>query len=290
MGHDGKYSDADSCVGELDDEHVTGGGRGPKALDVGYLLNEDWSRSRRLGKRLRVAILLALLAGTPAWAQSPLAAEVATFFTRYHERLSRIDTIREELEQAINGHGDVDDLVALAQVCFIWGDVRATTTEQKLKAYDEGRMAAKRAVELDPKSAAAHFWYGTNTARWGQTKGVVRSLFLLPTVQEEIRTVLALDPRFTAVYALAGNVLYEVPPLLGGDLHKAEEMFRTGLEQDPKFTGMRVGLAKALIKQGRIVEARRELQAVLDEKNPRNMGDWIMKDTRVARVLLQSIP
>jgi tetratricopeptide (TPR) repeat protein len=242
----------------------------------------------RLSIRLLLGISV-LLAGTPSWARSPLAAEVGAFSTRYHERLSRIDTIREELERATDGDGDVDDLIALAQVCFIWGDVRATTSAQKLAAYDEGRAAARRAVELDPRNAAAHFWYGTNTARWGQTKGVVRSLFLLPTVQEEIQTVLNIDPKFTPVYALAGNVLYEVPPLLGGDLRKAEEMFRTGLEQDPKLTGMRVGLAKTLIKQGRIAEARKELEAVLDEKNPRNMGDWVMKDTKAARALLESL-
>lgn len=240
---------------------------------------------------LLVGLFLVLLTGAPSLARSPLAIEVSTFSTRYHERLSRIDTIREELERATNGHGhaDVEDLIALAQVCFIWGDVRATTTEQRLGAYDEGRMAARRAVELDPKSAAAHFWYGTNTARWGQTKGVVRSLFLLPTVQEEIRTVLGLDPKFTPAYALAGIVLYEVPPLLGGDLHKSEEMFRTGLVQDPSFTGIRVGLAKTLMKQGRIAEARHELEAVLDEKTPRNMAEWVMKDTREARTLLQSL-
>jgi tetratricopeptide (TPR) repeat protein len=264
-------------------------GHGSNSLGIGHPLNEHWSPVRRLTDRLLMGMLSVLLAGTPSWARSPLAAEVGTFSTRYHERLSRIDTIREELERATNGDGDVDDLIALAQVCFIWGDVRATTSAQKLEAYDEGRTAAKRAVELDPRNAAAHFWYGTNTARWGQTKGVVRSLFLLSTVQEEIQTVLGLDPKFTAVYALAGNVLYEVPPLLGGDLRKAEEMFRTGLEQDPKFTAMRVGLAKTLIKQGRIAEARQELQAVLDEKNPRNMGDWVMKDTKTARALLQSL-
>ncbi len=284
----GRSGDTDGPLEELDDR-ATEGARGSDALGLRHLLNEHWSHNRPLRKWRFVSMLLLLLAGTPSWARSPLATEVGTFSTRYHERLSRIDTIREELERATQNDGDIDDLVALAQVCFIWGDVRATTAELKLQAYDEGRNAAKRAVELDPKNAAAHFWYGTNTARWGQTKGVVRSLFLLPTVQEEIQTVLGLDPKFTAVYALAGNVLYEVPPLLGGDLRKAEEMFRTGLEQDPKFTGMRVGLAKTLIKQGRIAEARRELQAVLDEKNPRNMGDWVMKDIKAARALLQSL-
>jgi hypothetical protein len=30
-----------------------------------------------------------------------------------------------------------------------------------------GRLPS--AVELAPASAAAHFWYGANTGRWGQT-------------------------------------------------------------------------------------------------------------------------
>src|SRR2546430_6477417 len=45
---------------------------------------------------------------------------------------------------------------------------------------------------------------------------------------------------FRSVYALAGNVYYEVPGVFGGDLDRAERMFRRGLEQDPRFTGMRV--------------------------------------------------
>lgn len=66
-------------------------------------------------------------------------------------------------------------------------------------------------------------------------------------------------------------------------------MFRKGIELDPKHTGMRVGLAKTLIKKGRTPEARRELQAVLDEKEPRNPADWTLKDSRDARALLESI-
>lgn len=80
-----------------------------------------------------------------------------------------------------------------------------------------------------------------------------------------------------------------MPGLLGGDLGKAEEMFRKGLELDPRFTGMRVGLAKTLIKKKRIAEARRELEAVLVEKEPRNLADWTLKDSREARALLESI-
>ncbi len=235
------------------------------------------------------AAVLALLIVPPAWARSPLVDEVRASAARYHEDPSRIDTLRAGLTEAVKTDSSVDNLIALSQVCFIWGDIRATTPEEKLEAYEQGRQAAKRAVEMAPRSVPAHFWYGTNTGRWGQTKGVVRSLFLLPTVKQEIETVLELDPNFAPVYALAGNVYYEVPALLGGDLDRAEQMFRRGLTLAPKFTGMRVGLAKTLIKKGRVVEARKELQAVLDENAPQNLADWTMKDSRQARQLLESL-
>ena len=239
--------------------------------------------------RILGCLLCLAVSGPPAGARSPLVAEVNAFASRYHERLPRIDTVRDELRQVARNGADAEDLIAFAQVCFIWGDIRARTLPQKLEAYEEGRQAAKRAVEMQPGNAGAHFWYGTNTARWGETRGVVQSLFLLPVVRQEIQTVLALDPQYTPVYALAGNVLYAVPPLMGGDLRQAEEMFRQGLAQDPHFTGIRIGLAKTLIKTGRSAEARNELQAVLDEKTPRNMGEWVMKDTKDARELLQGL-
>jgi len=244
---------------------------------------------------LAAAVVIALGAVTasgqspPPRSQSHLVAEVNAWQARYHENPPRIDQMRTALAEAAKTDPQVDTLIALAKVCFIFGDVRAKNPEEKLEAYEQGREAAKRAVELAPNNAQAHFWYGTNTARWGQTKGVMRSLFLLPTVRQEIKTVLELDPKFPPAYSLAGNVYIEVPGLLGGDLDKGEEMFRKGLELDPRFTSARVGLARTLIKKSRLPEARRELEAVLDEKAPTNLADWTMKDSRRARELLESI-
>jgi tetratricopeptide (TPR) repeat protein len=183
----------------------------------------------------------------------------------------------------------LDNFLALAQISYMWGDVRAKTPEEKLEAYDRGRQAARRAVELAPRNALAHFWHATNAGRWGQTKGVMRSLFLVPTVKEGMRTALDLDPKLVGAYSLAGSVYAEVPGLFGGDLDKSEEMFRKGLELDPRYTGLRVGLAKTLIKKKRFDEARRELRAVLDEKAPRNPADWTVKDSRQAREILDAI-
>jgi tetratricopeptide (TPR) repeat protein len=236
-----------------------------------------------------IGMLFLCLTPPAAWAQSSLVAEVETVATAYHQDPAKLDGLRAALEQTLTTDSPLAHLVALARVSFIWGDVRAATREQKLTAYDRGRQVAKRVIELEPRHVEGHFWHALNTGRWGQIKGVVRSLFLLPTIQEEIDIILQLDPKFTPVYALAGNVYYEVPGLLGGDLKKAEEMFRTGLAQDPHFTAMRVGLGKTLIKLGRHAEAQRELQAVLDATTPSNPADWALRDTKEARESLTSL-
>jgi tetratricopeptide (TPR) repeat protein len=237
-----------------------------------------------------VLALVALLATAgAARAQSPLVAELQAFATRYHEDPSRLDRLYQGLSEAVRTDSHLDNLLALAEICFIWGDVRAATREHKLEAYDRGRQAAQRAVELAPLNARAHLWLGSLAGRWGQTKGIMRSLFLLPTVREAMERALELDPRLVPAYSLAGQVLAEVPRLLGGDLERSETLLRRGLALDPRFTSLRVALARTLIKRGREDEARRQLRAVLGEKTPTNPATWTMKDSREAREILAGL-
>jgi tetratricopeptide (TPR) repeat protein len=244
---------------------------------------------------IRVLLALALGVAGPvagaavAHARSPLVGQLNVVATRYHEDPTRLDTLREGLEQAVRDDPDASNFTALSRVSFIWGDLRAKSEEEKLAAYERGRASGRRAIELEPQAFLGHLWYAINTARWGQTKGVARSLFLLPTVRDEIRILLELAPDVAAVHALAGNVDYEVPGPLGGDIDRAEAAFRKGLQLDPGFTDIRVGLAKVLIKKNQAAEARRELQAVLEEKDPSNLADWTVKDVPDARRLLESI-
>jgi len=240
----------------------------------------------------RAAVLLLVaslvLAPSTALGQSPVESARA-LVARYHEDPSLIDRARDLLEAALARDRQVDTMVMLAYVHFLYGDVRATTTEDKLAAYDRGREVAKRAVELAPKNPEAHAWYGINAGRWGLTKGVMRSLFLLPTVRQEADTTLELDPKNLRALALSGNVFLEVPGLFGGDRVKAEQQFRKALEIDPHFTVARVDLARVLIAGARYAEARQELQRVVDERAPNNIADWTAKDLPRARQLIESL-
>jgi predicted Zn-dependent protease len=190
------------------------------------------------------------------------------------------------MEKFVKTDSRVEGMILLSRISFMWGDVRAKDDEDKLAAYDRGRQLGKRAVELAPKNPEAHFWYAANTGRWGTTKGVFRSLFLLPALREEVGALLTLAPDDPATLGLAGNVELAIP---WGDLDKGEEYFRKGLKIDPHHTAVRVDFARLLIKRGRYGEARKELQRVLNEKEPRFLADWTVKHTRRARELLDSI-
>jgi len=238
--------------------------------------------------RLMAAALLSLAAATAAVAQTPAEAALA-LVARYHEEPTAIDRARALLEAALAKDRQVDTMIMLSYVHFLWGDTRAKTEDDKLGAYDQGRQLGERAVELAPKNAEAHVWYAINTGRYGQTKGIMRSLFLLPTVQREIDTILSLDPKNVRAHSLAGNVYMEVPRIAGGDRARAEEHFKKGLAIDPRFTVLRVDLARLYIATGRYPEARQELTRVLEERAPRIVADWTVKDAPRARTLLESI-
>jgi tetratricopeptide (TPR) repeat protein len=241
-------------------------------------------------RRPWLGLALLVLAALPSAARGQTPVESArALVARYHEDPTAIDRARDLLEAALARDRRVETMVMLSYVHFLVGDVRATTTEAKLAAYDRGRELGRRAVELAPRDPEAHVWYGINTGRWGLTKGVMRSLFLLPTVREQVEATLALDPRNVRALALSGNVYLEVPGLFGGDKDKAEQQFRKALEINPRFTVARVDLARVLIARGRHDEARRELQQVIDEQAPSSIADWTVKDRPRARQLLESL-
>src|SRR5215470_1895636 len=100
-----------------------------------------------------LAVAMGLFASVVVAAEPSLTARVEFAATRYHEHPTALDGLYQELTRAAEGARRVDVLVALARVAFVWGDARATTTDQKLAAYDRGQGAARRALELDGGSA-----------------------------------------------------------------------------------------------------------------------------------------
>ena len=247
------------------------------------------SRARRFLRSSPWAVAVLVLVAWAPVAADPVVDEAGRLLATYHEDLARLDRARDVLEDALKRERRPERMTLLARVYFQIGELRATTTDEKLAAYDRGRELGGRAVELAPKSEDAHFWYMVNTGRWGQTKGIMRSLFLLPTVRDTIETLLALNPRSARTHGAAASIQFELPRVAGGNRDRAVEHWRRAFELDPHYTAPKVEYARFLIDERRFEEARRELTAVLDEKQPTIPADWAAKDVPRARTLLDTI-
>jgi len=239
-----------------------------------------------------VACLAAVLAGAPiASAQSPVE-QARALLSNYREDLSRIDRARDLLESTVgrDGAADARSLVLLSRAWYLYAENRAETEEARLAAYEKGRSAAERAIARAPDDPEAHLWYAINLGSWAQVKGLLRSLLTLQTIRREVDTVLRLAPDNVDAHIMAGSLNREIPAIMGGDKAKAEEHYKTAKRLAPHRSGGRIELAKLYINQGRVAEARQELQGVLDETAPDDRSRWELVEVPKAREMLRSLP
>ncbi|MBM4441723.1 MAG: tetratricopeptide repeat protein [Candidatus Rokubacteria bacterium] len=238
----------------------------------------------------RIALLIAFLVAplTAPAAASSLIDQVQLAATSYHEHPARIDAVRAALDAKLAAGEDVPHLVAAARASFLWGQVRATTAADKLAAFERGRELADKARTLAPRDPGAHFWFAVNSGKWAEARGAWRALTTLRMLRHEVELTLELDPAYIDGYAFLGAMYRRLPWLLGGDHAKAETMYRKGLELDPSYTGLRLGLAKVLLATDRREAARVELRRVVAEKSPRNRAEWTLEQAPEAKKLLET--
>jgi superkiller protein 3 len=109
-------------------------------------------------------------------------------------------------------------------------------------ASDEGTVAARKAVELEPSFAEAYYTLGELLAMGSKDrKGAI----------EAFRTAIKLKPDFFKAYDQLGMHLEG-----DKDLKGAEELYITALALDPQKMACRFDLGRLLVKQGRLTEAR----------------------------------
>ena len=243
---------------------------------------------RALGMAAGLAVVLAV---PPAGsAQPPPAEQARALLGSYREDITRIDRARDLLEAAVARDAtDVRALVLLSRAWYLYAENRTETEEARLAAYEKGRGAAERAIARAPNDPDAHLWLAINLGSWAQVKGLFRSLITLNTIRREVDTVLRLDPNNVDAHIMAGSLNREIPAILGGDKAKAEEHFKTAKRLAPHRSGGRIELAKLYINQGRIPEARQELQGVLDEPAPEDRSRWQLVEVPRAREMLRSL-
>ncbi|MFO7638044.1 MAG: TRAP transporter TatT component family protein [bacterium] len=232
---------------------------------------------------LLVLVLAAVGLGSPV---DQLCDRAEWLLFNRHEGSGRLDSARSMLARG-------RALEPAHERClYLWSRIHiqlgddAREKGRKLTLYGRAQAVADTLRTLNDSNPLGHMWWGVAQGRIGQTRGVLNSLFMVPSLKAAFNRALELDPGHTTAYDALGVLYYELPGFVGGDLAKSEQYLRRGLELDPNYTVIRLDLAKTLIKRKRAAEARAELERLLATENPSFPADFALDDRPEALELL----
>lgn len=235
----------------------------------------------------------------PAAGNAEPSAAALEAFARGEKLLMDDDNTRANLEAAVAAYDDalkaglppqraavVHSQKAMAYLRL--GDLEPKD-DRKLDIYKKGQAEAEKGIKLDPACAECHYQRGGNLGRWGQTRGVMRSLFILGDVKGAFKTALKHNPQHIDSMLALGLVDQKVPGFAGGSGSRAEAAFRAVLKKSPNHTRAMLDLAELLEEDDREEEAATWARKALDEKSPALPGEWRKFDRARAEKFLKKL-
>jgi tetratricopeptide (TPR) repeat protein len=134
---------------------------------------------------------------------------------------------------------------------------RAKDREERLAHFEKSQELAEQAVTLDDRLAAAHFALFCSLGEQMRIDGetIFSSFFTFPRVMRALDRTLELDPSHLDALSSKGTLLVRLPPILGGDAVKGEQMLQQVLQRDQKAVNARLILAQLYAERGNHAEA-----------------------------------
>jgi tetratricopeptide (TPR) repeat protein len=183
-----------------------------------------------------------------------------------------VGEVREKLERQVaallQAKVDVstnhEKLLELSSLYLDLGYGVYAEPSRKLAAFQEGARLAKKAIEIQEGAAKAHFLYAANLGSASELEGGLSSVLIIQALKRHAHRAWELDKTSAPVHHMLGRLYEELPWFLGGDQEAAGEHFQKAAELDIRYAPAHLDLAKWLIKKEMVVEAKRELQSVLE--------------------------
>ncbi len=217
-----------------------------------------------------VAVAIYVLFTVPAFAQDTPAGALAQARSAYEQRSDAASAKNafELFQQAAKADAaSVEARWEGARAAYFYGTyARADAPDrEKMAIFDTGIDLAKQAVALAPKSVEAHFWLGVLYGVYGEAKGVLKSLSLVPSIKLEMQTCLESDPSVEGYGPdrVLGRMYYKLPWFKGGDNKKSIAHLEKSLAGAPTDALTKLYLAETYKSEGMKAKAVEELKAII---------------------------
>ncbi|MCL6614770.1 MAG: tetratricopeptide repeat protein, partial [Firmicutes bacterium] len=117
--------------------------------------------------------------------------------------LAAVEILAEALEKE---PGDYEILWRLARCYWFLGDRAAG--KDRLAYFEKGRAFAEKATKANDAGIDGHYWHAALIGCVGQERGILNSLFMIPSIRRELERCLELDPRHAEAHDVMGQLLW----------------------------------------------------------------------------------
>lgn len=161
--------------------------------------------------------------------------------------------------------GNVEARWKLGRILY-WIGCHEKSSSKQAEIFEKGIRYCQEAIKADAKCVPCHFWLGVSYGKFGEAKGVMQSLGLVPHMQEALKKVKSLDEKYEwgGADRVLGRLFFKLPSIKGGDNNKAIEHLRKAVALGPKHLMNHRFLAEVLMAEGKKDEAKELLKKIIE--------------------------
>lgn len=185
----------------------------------------------------RIAILsaaLVFIGMAPAFADITAGLAEADELIDLEDYNGAMSALEGLLPQAGSNAERAEVYWRMATATLIRGDQsgdNGASEDQLLSIYEEGEGYADQAIASDPTNPLGYYWKSANIGRWGQTKGVLNSLFRADDMRDLLAQAISFDPNHADSYYVLGQLYARVPGVVSfGDVDYAVSLARRSVD------------------------------------------------------------
>jgi tetratricopeptide (TPR) repeat protein len=247
-------------------------------------------KERTMKAKIFFLLIVFLGSAFPLFSQS--AEELIAQGDELYNEMKDMATAKEALAKYREAMNKLDNKYEaywrIARMHYFIGE-HTEKKKDKKTIFSQGIYYATKAVESEPEKPDGHYWLGVNNGKYGETRGVLKSLSLVKPIKRSMNKVIELDRSYEDGGAdrVLGRVFFKVPGIAGGSKDKSLEHLLKSKELGPEDALTRIYLAETLLKHKRVDEAREELEYVLNMEDDPRWFKGIEESKEMARELLK---
>ena len=184
-------------------------------------------------KRFLMVVLVLLLPACMIFAASALFEQADALYDQ-EEYIAGFNLLKGALDSAATDAEKAEIYWRLSRFQLYIADDEedaGAKPSELLAMFDAGSDYADKAIALAP-SAEAYYWRSSNTGRWGETKGVLDSLFKAAPMRSDLLKVIQYDPDYADAWYVLGRLYLLLPgwPISFGNISYAASYARRSIE------------------------------------------------------------